>query len=1622
MSKFFLLAVLFLNGLLTQAQKHEWLSTAQHSSTTVLSSKSNIQTTDASGNVYIIGNFRGTIFFPADTISFTTPNQFSAYVAKYDAKGNNLWAKLISANNSVVISSVQVNRQQELVFYGNYFNGNVNPIVLGSDTLRLNRAAFLAFMDTSGQFKSATNIATGGAVATAYRMAFAPNDDIVLTGYHSFGTKSLFDSGTAVNVTLSCCDFYLARFSPSGKRLRWHRSYETTRLSFDQGLDVSSDNQIYVGFILGQSQSAFGLSAGTSGPRAGVAWFRGDGTFYKARISGESNLRGFECIVARDSNFIFLSGTALRDSFTWVNKKLYPQGALSSTALRTFCFALVQNHWDSIAWSHTSTYHTSTATNNNIGVMSAAMEGEFIFLSFETKIGNTDTFQFAGFKIAQNLPGKLVKFDFRGNALWILNTPTDLGVSSVNMAGNGDVAYSGVVSQRPSFSFDPFSYTRPSSGGFWLYVAKTFDYSIARGNVRSGPYCAGDTILVPYLKFGDYDTANLFIAELSDEQGNFLGGERELGKIKTNQDSLVIGRLPLFEVASSPKYRIRIRSTHPIVQSFYLLDSLRLLIYSRDKANPGPDTTICRGQNIKLNTFGGTTWLWSPNINMDNPRFRTPAVRPDTSTTYTIIIGDSSGCGAPDTASIRVFVRNPLQVVQKSQSDSLACLGKMVSLKAVFEGGLPQNYRALWFNMGGKLLANRPAFSGRDSLEFRFTGDTLIYVVLTDSCTQRNDTARFQVRLFDPIVNLQFPLNKTLCQGEEIVLKTLLNHARPDSVRYVWRRLSNNQILSQTDSMSWTGGSFGVSIGVELLNTCDNRSYQDRFDLFSRTPWSVKIGRNPVVDSLCYGAEMELFALSSGGKPGPGAFFWSVDGNAWSSDSNKYFKSTEWYDPSGPEIQGKWIRLTGSDGCSRPDVRDSLWVKLLPPLKLKRNQDSVFTACYGNAYAFKSEFSGGLGNGRYVHHWWLNHLSVSDSFGFELKSKDVYDINGAGPHRLLQVLSDGCSRNDSLIFTLKLTPPLQMQIQKGTDTLSLCNGNEQLFRAVYSGGRPDSTILQWQINEESWTSQDSLKLLFYKGYTTRDSLVRVRCRWTDPCYPNEIYDSVFVQIRNSPLLSFTGNAKDYKQTSDTLICLGQAFEPAISAYFSQLAANETQWYVNGQLMGNRAMLRFDNSIYQLKVNDTLQIKAIMNDGCSVDADTAVMRVRIRPDLNLLPLSDTTLCFGSDLWVSASLTGGLNTQYRYQWFDDATDLPLGSQRDLQLLNVTKNKILRVQGTDDCSSNLPVRKIQVFVLSPISADILASDTCFDVTSNLIATASGGNGNYQYQWLENGTALTSTAASIEVNPEQNTLYTLVVTDNCSQPAASAQIRIAPIPQFEILRWDSVACSPYVPDYEALSLNGETYTYSLFNGAQAIDGQTLNDGIYQLQLFSQNDLGCRFSRDLGLRVKPLPNASFSYSPDDPSFDNPNVEFTAQNLNSDAYTWLLNGAIISQNASFNLTFNDTGTYEVRLRAELESCINEEIQWLRFRDNFRYYRVSAFSPNGDGLNDRYQPVAHGIESGFYTIYNRWGGVVFQGATDAVWDGTYQGEPVAAGTYQVIIQLIDRQGKRSFIQEQLQLMR
>jgi gliding motility-associated-like protein len=125
--------------------------------------------------------------------------------------------------------------------------------------------------------------------------------------------------------------------------------------------------------------------------------------------------------------------------------------------------------------------------------------------------------------------------------------------------------------------------------------------------------------------------------------------------------------------------------------------------------------------------------------------------------------------------------------------------------------------------------------------------------------------------------------------------------------------------------------------------------------------------------------------------------------------------------------------------------------------------------------------------------------------------------------------------------------------------------------------------------------------------------------------------------------------------------------------------------------------------------------------------------------------------------------------------------------------------------------------------------------------------------------------------------------------------------------------------------------------------------------------------------------NISFSWSPtdymDDPRSTTPQV----RPKEATDYIWT-----VTDNENDACSFSDT----VSVRPYEILCDTPEI-----------YLPTAFTPNGDGLNDVLFVEGRNIESMLLIIHDRWGNEVFRSEEQTNgWDGLYKGEQAEMGVY------------------------
>jgi len=167
-------------------------------------------------------------------------------------------------------------------------------------------------------------------------------------------------------------------------------------------------------------------------------------------------------------------------------------------------------------------------------------------------------------------------------------------------------------------------------------------------------------------------------------------------------------------------------------------------------------------------------------------------------------------------------------------------------------------------------------------------------------------------------------------------------------------------------------------------------------------------------------------------------------------------------------------------------------------------------------------------------------------------------------------------------------------------------------------------------------------------------------------------------------------------------------------------------------------------------------------------------------------------------------------------------------------------------------------------------------------------------------------------------------------------------------------------------------------------------------------------------ITVNPLPLAEFGFYPQPTDLDNPHINFSNLSFGHNSAIWDFgDGTILNDTISKILhTYQDTGHYKVSLAISNEFGCTDNIAYTIIIDPiFIIYIPDAFTPNGDNINDAFGPSVYGIKEFEMTIYDRWGGIIYQTTDkDKPWDGTMNANKTQGGIYSYAIVATDQKDK------------
>ncbi len=202
----------------------------------------NAMHTDPNGNIYIGGQYSGTVDFDmnASTTALTTTTSYDIVISKYDSLGNFLWVKTVAGPNNQMMNDMAIDANQDLIFSG-YFGTGTTDFDPGSGVFNLTATSgstmYICKFSSMGNLIWA-KIFTGIGNGTGRALEATTSGNIYLTGDFA-GTVDFDLEAGIMNLTAGFDDVFIASYTSSGD-YRWAKQVGST-IASDLGYHITLD-------------------------------------------------------------------------------------------------------------------------------------------------------------------------------------------------------------------------------------------------------------------------------------------------------------------------------------------------------------------------------------------------------------------------------------------------------------------------------------------------------------------------------------------------------------------------------------------------------------------------------------------------------------------------------------------------------------------------------------------------------------------------------------------------------------------------------------------------------------------------------------------------------------------------------------------------------------------------------------------------------------------------------------------------------------------------------------------------------------------------------------------------------------------------------------------------------------------------------------------------------------------------------------------------------------------------------------------------------------------------------------------------------------------------------------
>lgn len=298
----------------------------------------------------------------------------------------------------------------------------------------------------------------------------------------------------------------------------------------------------------------------------------------------------------------------------------------------------------------------------------------------------------------------------------------------------------------------------------------------------------------------------------------------------------------------------------------------------------------------------------------------------------------------------------------------------------------------------------------------------------------------------------------------------------------------------------------------------------------------------------------------------------------------------------------------------------------------------------------------------------------------------------------------------------------------------------------------------------------------------------------------------------------------------------------------------------------------------------------------------------------------------------------------------------------------------------------------------------------------------GGASYEWTPGEGLDDPTAPSVIASPDTTTVYSVKIFDDCGIPLVdTVRITVEGDSAFVNLGPDTTICPQ---SFLTFDVTTPTAIYEWATPGLSGPVVSVGDvGTYEVTVTRQ-DIICEASDRITIEHVPIPTLELGS-------DTALCQGEALLLTADVSTG--DPTFLERSFGEPLVFDSLYiTRPGRYTAFLETVCGTLFDRIDvdFENCRKIYLPTAFSPNGDGINDSWFPHDDGDVEVIHrlTIFSRWGEQLYESfdlepnRADLGWDGALNGKPMPPGVYVWAIDATYRDGVRGTMEGSLQLVR